>query len=426
MHGGFLSFRDPGKFWRGFLFAVVMGFFVPPVVGSVVSVHRETNGWELRVDGTPYFVKGVCYQPTRVGEDPAQGSQRDWMTVDDDHDGRIDTPYQTWVDVNRNNVQDPSDVSVGDFQLLRDMGCNTLRIYHHAPSSAIFPPLPHGENPSAQSGNLVSNKPLLRDLFATYGIRVAMGDLLGAYTVGSGAEWGKGTDYRDRMQRKRMLKSVEKMVLDHKDEPYLLMWVLGNENNFPEKTHTNAKSFPGVYARFVNEAAELIHRLDPHHPVCVVYGDVLDFLPFVPPEPAYDLVGINSYRTPDFGNLWADVAQVFDRPLLLTEMGAGPAPVEEGVLDETAQSVIHANAWQDIYSHSRDQRSPANALGGFVFEWTDNWWYNGSPHQQGVDSSPSPWNEEYMGLASQGDGKNSPWLRQLRPVYFMYQKLWRN
>ena len=46
--------------------------------------------------------------------------------------GRIDGPYDSWVDANRNDRQDFGEPVVGDWKLLKDMGVNTVRLYHHA------------------------------------------------------------------------------------------------------------------------------------------------------------------------------------------------------------------------------------------------------------------------------------------------------
>lgn len=54
-----------------------------------------------------------------------------------------------------------------------------------------------------------------------------VGDLLGAYTIGSSAIWDVGTDYTNKQQRKNMMKSVEDMVMEFKDTPFLLMYALG-------------------------------------------------------------------------------------------------------------------------------------------------------------------------------------------------------
>ncbi|MBI3315595.1 MAG: hypothetical protein HYZ87_01285 [Candidatus Omnitrophica bacterium] len=210
--------------------------------GSVQLLQYENRHWRLQVDGKPFLVKAVAYSPTPIGETPDRDYNLDsWMTTDLNQNGKIDGPYDSWVDKNRNNKQDPDEPVVGDFRLLKEMGVNTIRLYHHA-----------------------LNKELLRALYKEYGIRVIMGDLLGMYAVGSGAEWYKGTDYTDPVQREKMKESVRKMVEEYKDEPYLLMWMLGNETNYgqvgnpaQEKvgTGSQAGTQPEALYKFANEAA---------------------------------------------------------------------------------------------------------------------------------------------------------------------------
>jgi len=71
------------------------------------------------------------------------------------------------------------------------------------------------------------------------------------------------------------------------------------------------------------------------------------------------------------------------------------------------------------------------ALGGVVFEWLDEWWkaYEPAIHDyKGLWSGPFPdgyMHEEWLGMSGQGDGKLSPFLRQLRKSYYMYQKKWK-
>ena len=194
--------------------------------GAHVKVEKDPHGhWELLVDGEPYFIRGMDYRVTKVGQSPDDGTLRDWAEYDDNRNGRSDGPYDAWVDANRNNHQDPDEPVMGDFELMRQMGVNTIRWYMNDFKQQI----PHKE--------------LLRDLYFTYGIRVAVGNKFGAYTIDSGAAWRDGTDYRDPRQRARVLESVRRMVEEHKDEPYLLLWLLGNENNY-RFTNTNAADYP--------------------------------------------------------------------------------------------------------------------------------------------------------------------------------------
>ncbi len=385
-----------------------------------VRVAKTKDGWQLLVDDKPYFVKGVCYTADRIGESPHENTLRDWMIVDSDHDGWIDAPYQSWVDRNGNNRRDDDEKDVGDFQLLHDMGCNTIRVYHHASADPQIQEL----NPGKILFNHAPNKKVLRELYEKFGIRVMIGDLIGAYVVGSGASWERGTDYRRAVQRNNMLKSVDAMVKEFKDEPYVLMWALGNENNYNDLTRTNAKADPRAYAKFVNEAAKRIHELDPNHPVCLVNGETHMLDAYAEFAPEIDIFGINSYRnSPGFNTLWKEVALKLDKPVLLTEYGTAHPPVFNRAMKEKIQAKVHKGAWLDILDHAAGKKEPQNAIGGFAFTWMDNWWEDGNPRTH--DIMEDGWHHEWNGIASQGDGRQSPLMRQLREVYFMYQELWK-
>ena len=376
--------------------------------GKVDLVKYENSQWQLRVEGKPYIIKGIAYSPTKIGQSPDDGTLQDWMQEDDNHNGKIDGPYDSWVDKNWNNIQDSDEPTVGDFQLLKEMGCNTIRLYHHA-----------------------SNKELLRDLYNRFGIMVIMGDLLGAYTVGSGANWYEGTDYKNPEHRKNMLESVKKMVEDFKDEPYVLFWILGNENNYG--VANNAKKDPEGYYSFVNEAAKMIKSIDRDHPVAVCSGDLLFLDIFSKTTPNIDIYGSNAYRGKyGFGkSFWENVKDTCDKPVMITEYGC-PAYMEgKSKKDaEYAQSEYLKNAWEDIVDNSANHPGVGNAIGGILFEWLDEWWkaYEPSQHDSKRNWSgpfPDGWNyEEWLGVSGQGDGKSSPFLRQLRKSYFTYKEMW--
>jgi beta-glucuronidase len=385
--------------------------------GQVV-LQRYANGhWQLLVDGKPYVIRGISYFCTPVGRSPDLGNwapHKDWMTSDLDNNGEIDGPYDAWVDKNRNDRQDPDEPVVGDFELLRQMGVNTLRLYHH-----------------------VYNKELIRDLFRTYGIRVIVGDYLGAYTIGSGADWNVGTDYADPGQQENMLASVREMVNAEKDEPYVLFWVLGNENNY--SVANNARAHPQVYYEFVNKAARLVKSLDSRHPVALCNGD-LAFLDIIARScPDVDILGVNAYRGEDgFGSsFWQDLSEVWGKPAFVSEFGCPAYDHFKSIREAEAEQALYLkNQWLDIEYNLAGARGKGNALGGVVFEWMDEWWKAGPPGQfdpsvhatKGQFQGPFPdgWSyEEWYGIVSQGNGQNSPFERQLRKAYFVFRnELW--
>jgi len=379
--------------------------------GRVHLVQYETGDWQLLVDDKPYIIKGVTYAPVKVGESPHEGTLSNWMENDFNKNGKIDGPYDAFVDRNRNNKQDPDEPAAGDFELMREMGVNTIRVYH-------------------QPGVKI-NKELLRELYQKYGIMTIVGDYIGVYAVGSGATWDAGTDYTNEEQKKRMLAQVEEMVRDLKDEPFVLFWLLGNENVYG--VACNAKKQPEAFYRFVNDAAQLIKSIDSERPVAICNGDVFHLDAFAANAPDVDIFGANAYRgEAGFGFLWRQVSIEAQRPAFITEYGCSAHSMgktdDEG---EALQAAYHQGSWDDIEGNMAFEGGAGNALGSVAFEWLDEWWkgYEPSIHdKEGLWIGPFPdgyMHEEWLGLCGQGDGSLSPFLRQERRVYTMYKKAWK-
>lgn len=414
--------------FRCFLVIALMGWSFLACAAEV-KTEKSADGWRLLVDGKPFFIKGMVYAPAAIGESPDDNTLRNWETVDDKHDDRNDYAYKTWVDVNRDNKRTPDEKDEGDFELMHQMGVNAIRIYNHMTAD---PQLQKLNGASSNMSNYPSDftpaqeQKLLRDLYYKYHIMVAMGDFLGSYTINTGTNWDAGTDYTDPVQRKNMLRSVEEMARRYKDEPYLLMWVLGAENNLQEFTHTNARQQPEAYAKLVNEAALLIKKIDHHrHPVTICNGneDLIEY--YAKYAPAIDIFGSDKYTFGGFYELWSKVAAIYDRPVMLTEFGLAEPLVVNGMLDEGHQARAHKLAWEDIALHRAGRKAPGNAIGGFVFEWVDNWWEDGDKWHQNVNPNGRGWNHEYMGVTSMGDGTGGSLERQLNKVFWVYKELWK-
>lgn len=383
--------------------------------GKVYLVKYSNNSWQLLVEGRPFFIRGMEYSPDRVGVKPQHSNE--WMKSDIDGNGRIDGPYDSFVDENKNNRLDNDEKVSGDFKLLNEMGCNVIRIYH--------------------PDNI--NKNLLRDLYNNYGIYVIMGNFLGAYTLGSGADWNCGTDYTNQEEKDKMMSSVKKMVQEFKNEPYVLMWMLGNENdtagNYGNSTYnnTNASANPKAYASFVGEVCKVIKSMDKDHPVAVCDGEY-KILPYYKKHaPEIDIIGMNAYDGPyGFGVLWNRVRSHFDRPVLISEYGCDSYNLNEDDEDEAFQALYHRNAWKDIEKNSYNGSGAGNSLGGVVFCWLDKWWLCGDPAVHDTDlgawegpTKDGKFKDEWMGVCSQGDGTNSPFVRQPKKVYYLYKnELW--
>ena len=376
---------------------------------KVKLVKYENGDWQLLVDEKPFTIKGITYGPTRVGESPDDGTLQNWTTQDLNKNSLIDSPFESWVDKNRNNTRDKDEIAVGDFRLMREMGVNTLRLYHQP---------------------FELNKEIFRQIHQKYGIYIGMGDFLGKYALGSEASWQDGTDYDNPLHQENMLKSVEKMVQNFKDEPYVLFWLIGNENVYG--LGCNADKKPESFFKFANKAAQRIKSLDPQkRPVAIASGDTLHLDIFAKNCPDIDIFGANSYRGKyGFLDIWDEVKRVADKPAIITEYGTSSyAKAYSQEEAENYQAQYHKDCWADIKCNSSGFGA-GNALGSFVFEWLDEWWKSYEPayhDKKGVAAGPfldGYYHEEWFGIAGQGDGKKSPYLRQLKPAYYIYKELW--
>lgn len=407
------------------------------VIGGPRIELKEYKGgrWMLFVDGKWFPIRAVSYSVTPVGLSPDRGTwnvAKDWQFLDTNENGIHDGFFESFVDKNGNNKQDADEPTVGDAKLLKDLGANTLRAYHH-----------------------LYNKDLFRKLHNDYGFYFLVGDLLGGYATGSGASWSEGTDYRNPDHRKNMLESVRSMVEEYKDEPYVLMWVLGNENVYGVANNSNQN--PDVFFEFVNEAAKLVKKLDPSRPVAYANGDLLFLDIFADKCPDVDVFGANMYRGEQgFGrHAFRTVQRLTGKPMIVTEYG--DSAIAEGYTDEEAeayQAMYLANSWEDLEAHMAGS-GVGNVLGGVLFEFVDEWWKANSDLPDYIQKSRPEWYgarsaqyknlqpenhdklpqfglpfldgwsyEEWFGLAHIGNGENSPFVRNLRPAYFTIKKMW--
>jgi hypothetical protein len=401
--------------------------------GGKVSVVRLSNGaWELRIGQTPHFVKGVVYVPVKIGEDPSENSMQDWLQYDDNGNGKNDMAHETWL------AGDSKRQPVGDFEFLRRMGANTIRVYHSPSDSPSLEEIYKGNPSTSLQFDHAINKPLLRELSQTYGIRVAMGHFLGAWTIGSGATWDEGTDYTNPKHREAIKKSVYAMVRDSKDEPYVLLWMLGNENNIADFSRCNAKARPEAYARLIGELTDMIHKLDPNHPVAICDGDdqfrMLRY--YAKHAPQIDIIGYNAYRGESgFGDLWAGAKNILDRPVLISEYGTFAYISPKGE-DEEYQLRYLKGSWKDIVQQSASHFDPAqnragNSIGGMVFDWVDRWYMDGKPQEHNPGTA-THWNSpdrlthsEYFGvMALDGVAQSDSLSRRPRLAYDYFKDVW--
>ncbi|MGE0667560.1 MAG: glycoside hydrolase family 2 TIM barrel-domain containing protein [Sphingomonadales bacterium] len=127
----------------------------------------------------------------------------------------------------------------------------------------------------------------------------------------------RGFDYADPAQAGAQLERLAAFVKRYRDHPALLMWGVGNE--VEAELDDDSRVWPGI-----GQAAALVRRLDPEHPVMAVLAEAGGgkVAKLMRAAPAVDVLGINSYGDA-LPNLPQRVrAQGWKGPIVVTEMGA--------------------------------------------------------------------------------------------------------
>ncbi|WP_189455141.1 glycoside hydrolase family 2 TIM barrel-domain containing protein [Cognatilysobacter bugurensis] len=185
--------------------------------------------------------------------------------------------------------------------------------------------------------------------------------------VALGIEVGKerhGFDYDDPAAVAAQQARIRAEVLQYKDHPALLMWVVGNELNL-EATN------PAVWDA-VDSIAEMIHEIDPNHPVMTTLAGIDRAVveQVKARADSLDLLGIQLYG--DIDGLPQKLRESgWTGPYIVTEWGptghwespltAWGAPIED---DSSTKARLLERRYRTAIESDRRQ-----GLGSFVFLW---------------------------------------------------------
>ncbi len=375
-----------------------------------VYIQKLTNGqYRLIAGSKPYIIKGVCYNPIPIG----QNHQYDWWS----------SPYKPWLI---------------DGKLMKEMGVNTVRLYQ-------------------SHENIEEVKMLIRDLYKRYGIRTIIGDWLGFWEYPC-------PFYGDADFQNKVKKEVLKMVKDLKDEPGILMWILGNENNYSclgtvnpwstedidkERDPQKQKAMRAkIYYSFINELSKEIHKIDANHPVALGNGELVGLEYAKEFASDVDLIACIIYRGKTFGNLFKSLKATFDKPIMLSEFGADSYDAYLKKEDQNMQAFFLESQWRQIYQNLAGNKDGAgNCLGGTIFEWADEWWKHNEVSMDGwkIHDTESNWsngsyyfdikakdnknmNEEWFGIVTLSESQKDSGLdkRLPRKAYYVIREFWKN
>ncbi|MFN7705973.1 MAG: glycoside hydrolase family 2 TIM barrel-domain containing protein [Chryseotalea sp.] len=358
-----------------------------------VAVVQDQTGMKLQVNGRNYIVNGMNWDYFPIGTNYSYSL---WKQPDDIIHAALDA----------------------EMSLLKNMGVNTIRQYTGVPARWV------------------------KYIYEKYGIYTMLNHSFGRYGLTLDGAWVPNTEYSDPRVRELLLAEVTQMVNEYKDTPGLLLYLLGNENNYglfwegaeteniPVQDRKSTKRATAMYKLF-NEATVAMKAADKSHPVAICNGDLL-FLEIIKTEcKDIDILGTNMYRGVSFGDAFERVKNELNKPILFTEFGADAFNARDNAEDQQSQAYYMVGNWKEIYENAAGLGKAGNSLGGFTFQFSDGWWKFGQTSNLSVHDDNASWsnggyqydydagennmNEEWFGICAKGP--TSP-----RGLYSLYPR----
>ena len=328
---------------------------------SVVEVKNPSEGSKLVVNGEDFMINGMNWDYIPIGTNTVNANF--WKKSDDVIKAGLDA----------------------EMALLQNMNVNVIRQYTGVPAKWI------------------------RYIYENYGIYTMLNDSFGRYGLTIDGVWTPITDYSDPRTQELLMSEITKMVTEYKNTPGILMYLLGNENNyglfwqgaetedFPDeedkKREVGEKRGRPMY-RLMNEASKVMKTIDSSHPVAICNGDVL-FIDIIAEEcKDVDIYGTNMYRGVSFGDAFQVVKDKLNKPIMFTEFGSDAFNAIENQEDQKMQAYYMLNNWKEIYENAAGLGKVNNSIGGFTFQFSDGWWKAGFNDRKDADThqTESTWN----------------------------------
>jgi len=352
-----------------------------------VSVVSNDEGMKLVVNGKDFMINGMNWDFIPIGTNTVDANF--WNKSDDIIKAGLDT----------------------EMSLLKNMNVNVIRQYTGVPAKWI------------------------KYIYEKYGIYTMLNHSFGRYGLTLDGVWTPVTIYSEARTQDYLLSEIETLVKEYKNTPGLLMYLLGNENNyglfwqgaetedFPddqERINFIGESRGRPMYKLMNEAAKKIKLMDSTHPVAICNGDVL-FIDIVAEEcKDVDIYGTNTYRGASFTDMFKVVKEKLNKPLMFTEFGADAFNAIKNSEDQKSQAYYMVSNWKEIYENAAGLAKEDNSIGGFTFQFSDGWWKfgfddrkNADKHDNnaswanggyGIDLAPGEnnMNEEWFGICAKG------------------------
>ncbi|MDB4438779.1 glycosidase [bacterium] len=359
----------------------ILGFFLFLFTTSAftqISVLHNEEGMRLVVNGEDFMINGMNWDYFPIGTNYSYSL---WNQSDDFIRAALDE----------------------EMGLLKNMGVNAIRQYT-------------GVQPK-----------WIQYIYDKHGIYTMLNHAFGRYGMTINGAWVPVTDYSDPSTQELLLSEVKLMAEEYKNTPGVLLFLLGNENNYGLFwAGAETEDFPDDEAeqRFVGEsrgrpmyklmnaATIQMKEIDSLHPIAVCNGDLL-FADILAEEcKDVDIIGVNMYRGSSFGDAFQRVKNELNKPILFTEFGCDAFNAIENAEDQRMQAYYMVENWKEIYQNAAGLGKAGNSIGGFTFQFSDGWWKYGQTKNLEVHDNNASWSNGGYGLdlAPGENNMNEEWF----------------
>ncbi|NTW24227.1 MAG: glycosidase, partial [Lentimicrobium sp.] len=365
------------------LLTIALFMFITTLIfaqANKVSVVSDNDGVKLLVNGKSLMINGMNWDYFPIGTNYTYSL---WQQSDDFIKTALDE----------------------EMSMLKNMGVNAIRVY-----TGIQPKW-------------------ITYIYEKYGIYTMLNHSFGRYGLTLNGNWVANTDYANPLVHDLLLKEVTEIVQEYKNTPGLLLYLLGNENNYglfwkgaetediPFDKRESTIEAKAMYKLF-NKAVVSMKTIDVSHPIAICNGDLL-FLEIIAEECRdIDILGVNMYRGVSFGDAFQKTKQVLNKPILFTEFGSDAFNTVSNKEDQQSQAYYLQYNWMEIYQNAAGAGKAGNSIGGFTFMFSDGWWKHGQTEGLDVHDAHASWanggylndyvagennmNEEWYGICAKG------------------------
>ncbi len=367
-----------------------------------ISILENKDGIRLLVDGRAFMINGMNWDYYPIGTNYTYSL---WAQPEEKIKAALDS----------------------EMALLKNIGVNAIRVYTGIP------------------------KKWIQYIYEVHGIYTMLNHTFGRYGLTLEGQWVANTEYADPRVKKILIDEVSTLAKEYKNTPGLLLYLLGNENNYglfwdgaeteniPVEDRKSTQRARAMYQLF-NEAVLAMKAVDTSRPIAICNGD-LQFLDIIKEEcKDADIFGTNVYRGVSFDNLFERVKKEFGKPVLFTEFGADAFDALQNKEDQLAQAKYIKSNWKEVYENAAGLGKAGNSIGGFTFQFSDGWWKFGQTYNLKQHDTNASWgnggykedfkkgqnnmNEEWFGVCAKGPTQPNGLYQSLpRAAYFVLEEI---